>query len=165
MSASLRDLASATLARLEGQRRFVAPVAPLHSPGNATNATTQQRASEAGSWSASDWRRYFDERAGIAEHDGGLSRPLAEGAAWEATIAEWCRLNPPAHVPGHCAACNGALDMAGQGWRPVADGATVHYASGLACWKDYGAKRRSAAIEALQGFGIEPPGDKNKDAA
>ena len=120
---------------------------------------------QAREWSASDWREYFDERAGIAEHDGGLSRPQAEGAAWEATIAEWCKLNPPARISGQCAACDGALDMAGHGWRPLGDGATVHYATGLACWKDYGAKRRAAAIKALQGFGIGPPGDTTEKAA
>lgn len=32
-------------------------------------------------WSAEDWQVFFDERAGIAEFDGGLSRPGAEAQA------------------------------------------------------------------------------------
>ena len=32
-------------------------------------------------WLAEDWQVFFDERAGIAEFDGGLSRPEAEAQA------------------------------------------------------------------------------------
>ena len=32
------------------------------------------------SWSGEDWRAFFDERAGIAEFDGGLPREQAEAA-------------------------------------------------------------------------------------
>ena len=32
-------------------------------------------------WSAEDWQVFFDERAGIAEFDGGLLRPEAESQA------------------------------------------------------------------------------------
>jgi hypothetical protein len=35
-------------------------------------------------WSAEDWQAFFDERAGIAEFDGGLSRPQAEAHAFAA---------------------------------------------------------------------------------
>ena len=31
-------------------------------------------------WTAQDWRAFYDERAGIAEYDGALERPKAEGA-------------------------------------------------------------------------------------
>jgi hypothetical protein len=34
------------------------------------------------SWSAEDWQVFFDERAGIAEFDGGLSRGHAEAHAF-----------------------------------------------------------------------------------
>ncbi len=34
-------------------------------------------------WSAEDWRAFFDERAGIAEFDGGLSRAEAEASAFD----------------------------------------------------------------------------------
>jgi hypothetical protein len=34
-------------------------------------------------WSAEDWQAFFDERAGIAEYDGGRSRQEAEALAFE----------------------------------------------------------------------------------
>jgi hypothetical protein len=40
-------------------------------------------------WSAEDWRTIFDERAGIAEFDGGLTRPEAEARAFECCVVEW----------------------------------------------------------------------------
>lgn len=43
-------------------------------------------------WSAGDWHAFFDERAGIAEFDGALSRPSAEDRAFICCVVEW--LNP-----------------------------------------------------------------------
>ena len=40
-------------------------------------------------WSAEDWQLFFDERAGIAEFDGGLSRVEAEAQAFACCITEW----------------------------------------------------------------------------
>ena len=40
-------------------------------------------------WSAEDWQLLFDERAGIAEFDGGLSRVEAEAQAFACCITEW----------------------------------------------------------------------------
>ena len=51
-------------------------------------------------WSGEDWRAFFDERAGIAEFDGGLPRAEAEGGQGG--------LGPPAlprradRLPGRC---------------------------------------------------------------
>ncbi len=42
-------------------------------------------------WSGEDWRALFDERAGIAEFDGGLTRPQAEAVANVACLDEWRR--------------------------------------------------------------------------
>src|SRR4051794_26223168 len=39
------------------------------------------------SWSAEDWRAFFDERAGIAEFDGRLSRAEAEASAFTYCVA------------------------------------------------------------------------------
>lgn len=46
------------------------------------------------SWSAEDWRAFFDERAGIAEFDGGLSRRKAEDQAFDCCVTEWRSRNP-----------------------------------------------------------------------
>ena len=45
-----------------------------------------------GCWSEENWQAYFDERAGIREFDGGLSRGEAEERALEDTLRA---LGPP----------------------------------------------------------------------
>jgi hypothetical protein len=45
-------------------------------------------------WSAEDWQVFFDERAGIAEFDGGLSRRQAEARAFACCAVEWLNRNP-----------------------------------------------------------------------
>ena len=40
-------------------------------------------------WSVEDWQVYFDERAGVAEFDGGLPRGAAEAKAFECCVVEW----------------------------------------------------------------------------
>jgi hypothetical protein len=57
------------------------------------------------SWSAEDWRLYFEERAAIAESDGGLPRAKAEAQAFECCVDEWLNRNPTPSAPGHCAWC------------------------------------------------------------
>ena len=51
-------------------------------------------------WSAEDWQAFFDERAGIAEFDGGLPRAEAEARAFACCVAEWLNRNPCARRPG-----------------------------------------------------------------
>jgi hypothetical protein len=46
-------------------------------------------------WSGEDWRAFFDERAAIAEFDGGLPREQAEARAFTYCVAEWLNRNPP----------------------------------------------------------------------
>jgi len=41
------------------------------------------------SWSAADWQVLFDERAAIAEFDGGLRRCEAEALAFQECAAAW----------------------------------------------------------------------------
>ena len=58
-----------------------------------------------GSWKAEDWRAFFDERAGIAEFDNGLSRPDAEARAFACCVSEWLVRNPAVSPAGHCLGC------------------------------------------------------------
>lgn len=51
-------------------------------------------------WSAEDWWALFDERAGIAEFDGGLPQDQAEAHASGHCLAEWLR-NDPMRAPPH----------------------------------------------------------------
>ncbi len=39
-------------------------------------------------WSSEDWQAFYDERAGIAEFDGGLSRIEAESLAFACCVEE-----------------------------------------------------------------------------
>ena len=39
-------------------------------------------------WSVADWRAFFDERAAIADFDGGLSRAEAESSTYAHCLAE-----------------------------------------------------------------------------
>jgi hypothetical protein len=66
-------------------------------------------------WSAEDWRVVFDERAGIAEFDGGLSRAAAEASAFTDCVAEWLNRNPMRSPPGRRAhwKCGGGLAALG----------------------------------------------------
>jgi hypothetical protein len=61
----------------------------------------------ANGWSAEDWQVFFDERAGIAEFDGGLTRPQAEASAYSSCVAEWLNRNPAYSPAGRCFGCGG----------------------------------------------------------
>ena len=58
-------------------------------------------------WSADHWRALYDERAGIAEFDGGLSPEHAEAQAMACCVSEWMYRNPPGSSPEKCLACHG----------------------------------------------------------
>ena len=58
-------------------------------------------------WSADDWQVYFDERAGIAEFDGGFPRPKAEAQAFACCVSEWMNRHPATLSPKRCLACGG----------------------------------------------------------
>ena len=55
-------------------------------------------------WSAEDWRMLFEERAGIAEFDGGLPRDQAEAGAFACCVSEWLSRGPFGS-PRHCQGC------------------------------------------------------------
>ena len=58
-------------------------------------------------WSKEEWRASFDERAGIAEFDGGQNRAEAEILAFECCLTEWLNGNTVASSPDRCLACGG----------------------------------------------------------
>jgi hypothetical protein len=58
-------------------------------------------------WSAEDWHAFFDERAGIAEFDGGMTRPEAEVRAFDCCVVEWLNRNAMHSPPGQCLGCGG----------------------------------------------------------
>ena len=58
-----------------------------------------------GGWSGEDWRALYDERAAIAEFDGGLPRASVEVRALACCVAEWLNRNPARSPPGRCLGC------------------------------------------------------------
>jgi hypothetical protein len=107
-------------------------------------------------WSAEEWRAHFDERAGIAEFDGGLPRPQAEARAFACCVVEWLNRNFDRSPPGSCLACGGA-DRAHDVLLPhgsePAGPAWLH----SRCWPAWHAGRRAEAIAALKAMGITAP--------
>jgi hypothetical protein len=87
--------------------------------------------------SAEDWQGFFDERAGIAEFDGGLPRIHAEARAFACCVAEWRNRNSVRSPPGRCLACG--------------DGDHAHDPR---CWPTWHAGRKAEAIAALAAMGI-----------
>ena len=61
-------------------------------------------------WSGEDWRAFFDERAGIAEFSGGVSRKEAEAHAFACCVVEWLNRHPAPSPPGRCAWCGESGD-------------------------------------------------------
>lgn len=113
-------------------------------------------------WSAKKWRALFDERAAIAEFDGGLSRAEAEASAFAHCVAEWLNRNPTFSPPGRCFGCDGhgashdrllpiGIGSAGQVW--------LH--SG--CSSAWYAGRKAEAIAGLATMVIKAPANLPDD--
>lgn len=89
-------------------------------------------------WSAEDWQVFFDERAGIAEFDGGLATAAAETASWQRTQ----RIADQAHDP---VLRNGVVESTGHAW--------LH----ARCWPAWYAGKKAEAVAALEVIGIAVP--------
>jgi hypothetical protein len=100
------------------------------------------------SWSGEDWQVYFDERAGIAQFDGGLQRAEAEVRAFKCCVVEWLNRNPVRSPPGRCLGCGGSDDAVDQllpyGTEPSGP-AWLH----SRCWAAWHAKRKAEAVAVL----------------
>ena len=60
-------------------------------------------------WTVEDWQVFFDERAGFAEFDGGLTRAAAEALAYQDCITEWLNCHLEQSNPDSCAWCKKAV--------------------------------------------------------
>lgn len=107
-------------------------------------------------WSTEDWQAYFDERAGIAEFDGGLPRWESEARAFDCCVVEWLKRNFVRSLPGRCLACGGG-DHAGDALLPYGIEATGHVWLHSRCWPAWHAGRKAEAVAALRAMGIAAP--------
>jgi hypothetical protein len=105
-------------------------------------------------WRPEDWQAHYDERAAIAEFDGGLCRPEAEERAFNCCVAEWLGRNPVYSSSDRCLLCAEAdrpndsllpvvLAGAGQAW--------LH----CDCVPAWRSARMGAAVEALMAMNIK----------
>jgi len=124
----------------------VTPVTPVTPP----RPLSGEHAAE---WDADDWRAYFDERAGIAEYDGGLGRCAAESLAFKNCMSEWLDRHPEPSRPECCAWCGGTETS---GSTVVPFGTEAHHHTWLhpECWAPWYQRRRERAKEALEAMGI-----------
>jgi hypothetical protein len=108
-------------------------------------------------WSAVDWRAFFDERAAIAEFDGGLPRAEAEAQAFACCVAEWLNHHPVRSPPGRCLACGGG-EQAGDALVAHGIEPTGHAWLHSRCWPDWHAAREAEAVRAMAKVAITGPG-------
>jgi len=107
-------------------------------------------------WSAADWQGFFDERAGIAEFDGGLSRREAEVQAFACCVVEWLNRNPERSQPGCCLACGGR-EKGHDALLPFGIEPAGHVWLHGHCWAAWYAERKAKAASALRVMGIVTP--------
>jgi hypothetical protein len=143
VSQSLKSLARQVLSRSGRRTNSVPRPVPHAAPGGT-------------SWDAADWRAYFDEWAGIAEHDQGAALPVAEALAYAATVGEWCCRHP---IPeGDHSECHHCRELRqGAAIVPVLNGMGGHFWIHNGCLPAHLEARRQQAIAALRAIGLEPP--------
>lgn len=108
---------------------------------------------EDGGWSPMDWRAFFEERAGIAEYDGGMSRPEAEALALACCVSEWLNLRPRISQPDRCASCQ-AGEVSGDPLIPFGTESNGHTWLHQRCWNGWYDRRKAQAVAALANMGI-----------
>ena len=108
-------------------------------------------------WSGEDWREFFDERAGIAEFDGGLPRDQAEARAFSCCVGEWLHRNPVRSPSGRCDHCGQSKGML----LPYLTGYTTkdpgHTWLHQECSPKWHQAHRAKAVSALVAMGISIP--------
>lgn len=104
-----------------------------------------------------NWRDYFEERASIREHDGGVSRADAEAGALADCVQRWRALNPlPASGDGVCVHCGEGrpdtpvLARGGHAW--------LH----RECWEPMNAARNAAARRVVLAAIVLPSTDAER---
>lgn len=113
-------------------------------------------------WSAEDWRTFFDERAGIAEHDGGLARADAEAQAFAICVSEWMNRHSANSSPDRCLSC-GENETAANPLLPYGSEDHGHAWLHSDCWRGWYEARKEDAVGALVNMGIEKPAKFSND--
>jgi hypothetical protein len=115
-------------------------------------------------WLPENWHAFFEDRAAIAEFNGGLPRQEAEARAFGACVVEWLNRNPVRSAPDRCCWCGGGerealvllpfgTERAGHAW--------MHGA----CWQPWRERRQAQAVDFFQALGITVPIESSDDFA
>jgi len=104
-------------------------------------------------WSADDWQVFFEERAAIAEFDGGLPRPEAEEQAFACCLTEWLNRNAAPSEPSRCAVCGGG-DRCSDPVVPFGNETLGQTWLHRTCWRSWRRAREAEAVAALVSMGI-----------
>ncbi len=112
-------------------------------------------------WTQADWQVFFDERAGIAEIDGGFSRPEAEARAYACCVVELMNRTLVVSDPDRCVYCGGD-DRSGDRLLPFVATTTGHTWLHPACWESWfrGQQGDAAAALAAMGIGLARKGSR-----
>jgi hypothetical protein len=131
----------------------IVPIAPK-TPRDGAQCTisTDRAVPEGEPWDAADWRVYYDERAAIAEYDGGLPRPAAEARAWDCCVIEWLNQHAVRSAAGWCQACRGNGVV--KPLLPYGTETTGHVWLHAECWPSWHVGRRDEAQAALKAMGV-----------
>jgi hypothetical protein len=108
-------------------------------------------------WSGEDLLAFFDERAGIAEFDGGLPRAEAEARAFACCVVEWFNRNPVRSPSGRCLGC-GEAERAQDPLLPFGTESGGHAWLHSGCSLAWHSARKADALTALAAMGIFKPG-------
>jgi hypothetical protein len=128
--------------------------------GSASSETKEEPGRDG--WSAEDYRAYFEERARIAEFDGGLPRAKAETVAYAWAVHRLLahRFAPsPASCCVHC----GGADCPLNPLLPHGMKSTGHIWTHSSCGPAWHAGRQAEAFAALKALGIAPPPESPAD--
>ena len=108
------------------------------------------------SWTALDWKVFYDERAAIAEFDGRQSREQANAMAFESCVVEWLNRHPVRTDPCCCAAC-GEPDREEHIVVPYGTESHGHTWLYPECWKEWHRERQAHARQVLAAMGLPVP--------
>jgi hypothetical protein len=150
-STAIRDVRDPTPLDSEEAQHHPVPIETIETP-ERQGVLSQSGGDD---WTVHDWRSFFDERAAIAEHEGGMARAPAEAQAFDCCVVEWLNRNPIVSPPDHCSWCNGG-ERRDDVLLPFGVEATGHAWLHSGCWEPWRDWRQAEAVEALAGLGLKP---------
>lgn len=161
---SIKSLAKNVLSRIEADK-----IGGTESPEREASCPTRPKGKTSGTvagtvkavferktaavWTRDDWQTFYDERAGIAEYEQGLSREGAEAVALECCVVEWLNQNPEPSEPGRCAHC-GKAENDGPVILPFGTREHGHTWLHAECWKVWHSKRKQKAREFFKSVAV-----------